>query len=668
VVGTALAGAVLAFAPRLIEAFEAPKAALVRVLGAAALGGAVAAARATRRRGAWFAAPLDAAMLAWFAAETLATARSVAPVASLVGDPLQRDGWLTALGLLGLYGAARGATREPGAAARLLGALAGAAALASLYALVQAAQLDPLRWARVATYGPDGALVRPFGTLGHPNLLGVVTAAALCVALARAHAAPARRWLWAPLAALFAAATLLTFSRGAWLAALGGGAVTGALLLRAARRAAPAAARGARASAAPGARDARRALRRALLAAAALAAVVALFAVTGWGALFAERFGDLLSPTRASGSSRIEIWRAAIAMWLARPLTGQGPDTFGLLFPLHQTAAYWRYEWAGLPVQAHSVPLHALATRGAAGGLALLACAVAFAATARRAWRAPGAERATLAALIGAPAAVAVAGLFGAVGVTGALIAVVCAAALASAGEEAPLATTARRGRGAAVAAALAASVMGGYVATEMVASAASAASQRLARRARPGAVEQASRAARWAPFDDATHRVLAEALLVEALAGRGGPGALEQAEAAAREAVRRAPLRAFNHQRLAAVFAARAGAGASAAADSARAAWDRARALAPVSSLVLLERADFEIGAGRPDLAEPFAARAAELYPGDAFAWYALARCAVARGDRVATRRALDRALAADWHGREDERARARAARAVLR
>src|SRR5262249_59764009 len=89
---------------------------------------------------------------------------------------------------------------------------------------------------------------------------------------------------------------------------------------------------------------------------------------------------------------RLEMWRAALAAWHARPILGQGPDAFGLVYSQYQTPAYWAYEWGGLPGHAHSIALHALATRGVLGASAGLAWAVGVGLACSRAWRA-GAER-----------------------------------------------------------------------------------------------------------------------------------------------------------------------------------------------------------------------------------------------------------------------------------
>jgi hypothetical protein len=81
----------------------------------------------------------------------------------------------------------------------------------------------------------------------------------------------------------------------------------------------------------------------------------------------------------------------------------------------------------------------------------------------------------------------------------------------------------------------------------------------------------------------------------------------------------------------------------------------------------VLVEHSRLELDLGAIATAESLAARATRLLPEDALAWLAFAECALARRDREALRARLDRALAADWHGMDNDRARAAAARAAI-
>src|SRR4029077_19528152 len=130
-------------------------------------------------------------------------------------DLEQHDGLITSLGLAGIYLGFRLQQTSAEQVARTLVWWLAAAALASVYAVLQAVHLDVLDWSRTAGYGTD--ITRPFGTLGHPNTLGAVCAAALAVVVTL-PLRPGRTWLRPALGALFAVAAALTFSRSAWLA------------------------------------------------------------------------------------------------------------------------------------------------------------------------------------------------------------------------------------------------------------------------------------------------------------------------------------------------------------------------------------------------------------------------------------------------------------------
>jgi tetratricopeptide (TPR) repeat protein len=178
--------------------------------------------------------------------------------------------------------------------------------------------------------------------------------------------------------------------------------------------------------------------------------------------------------------------------------------------------------------------------------------------------------------------------------------------------------------------------------------------------------LEAIRRASRAAPRDGRVQLAHAEIALSAASLEPAPRPLLEEAEAAARRAVGCEPERAEGYQRLGQVLAARVALGEADAAE-ADAAFDRASRLAPQSGLVLVERSRADLVLGRPDAARRRAERAAALYPRDALAWAALAAAAQASGDLQAALAALDRALAADWHGRALEEARARAWRVEL-
>ena len=98
---------------------------------------------------------------------------------------------ITSIALAGIYLAARLGSQSIGDVLGTLNVALAAGTLAGLYAVVQAVGLDPIRWSRTSMFG--GLLVRPFGSLGHPNLLGLVSGAAAAAALALTLLHPGRR-------------------------------------------------------------------------------------------------------------------------------------------------------------------------------------------------------------------------------------------------------------------------------------------------------------------------------------------------------------------------------------------------------------------------------------------------------------------------------------------
>ena len=625
-VRAAVVGSILLFLPGLLEQFEAPKAAVVRILGIAALAATTAGLTSKRPRPQWI--PLDAGVLAWLLVELLATLASVSPRISFFGDTKQSEGLLTSLGLAGLYFGARAAAR-----AETRGTLAlalAAAAVAALYAALQALGVDPTAWAHIATYERAGPFMRPFGTLGHPNVLGIVTAAATASALPLAMDDQERRWVWAGLAALFGAVTAVTLSRGAWLGALAGAGVALALIARergaGARRAAP------------------------WIGGAGVVLAIGLV-LAGFGPTLVHRLQEILHPGSGSARSRLEIWRVAWRAWHSRPWLGVGPDAFELVFQRFQTPEYWRFEWATVPAHAHSIFLHALATRGLAGLLAGAVLLAGWLLAAREAWRRGAQDRTIVVSWMAGVAAMAVAGGFGALGISGAAWMAVAAGSLvalgsaegtttparaaassprkrgetrgaAAAGEKhAPrIASLAARGRAPQVAAAIPALLVAALSIAQLLASRSAFEALDWAPRG-PGdgdparARRAADRATRLAPWDDQPQYYRAQALLrVAAAAGSTEP--LDPAETSARRAIALEPRRALDHQCLGTVLLARARAGDPAALAAARAAFDRATALAPYNALLWLQLADAEIALGHPAEALPRIRRALALYP----------------------------------------------------
>lgn len=387
--GFAVLVAHLAFSPIIfcrgaLEPFEFAKVSLLKFTAIllAALGFAALVRRpvATSLR-AWLQGlrhdPVALGVLCLLASAAASTVASISPRTSWQGAPESYAGFTTALAYAVLFFFTRWVCRDDPARRKLLAAPLVGAAAASGYALVQLAGWDPLAWGEVSTVG---GFVRPFGTMGHPNFLGVYLVMVLPLAATLAvRAADERRWLQClcgVLVSLLAVVAIVaTLSRGAWLALLGAGVVLAVGWFLAGRR--------------------------------RLAAGVAVLLVAGAGvavlASVAGMRGGVVERLRSLGDSpaRAHLWRAGLRLFRARPVLGWGLDAFQLAFPKERTPEYWQVEWGITPLKAHNEVVHTLATQGLVGATALLVMVGGLVLAGRRAWLQAGAkERLLLVAVI----------------------------------------------------------------------------------------------------------------------------------------------------------------------------------------------------------------------------------------------------------------------------
>jgi O-antigen ligase len=313
------------FIPISVDAYVLPRAA-VTLAGGALLAGAGLV------RGRWSLGRLRLPALAVALAAVAATVFSIAPAASLAGTYSRYESLPVRLAYLALFcGAAWLGERR-----RLAEGFLAGCGLVAAEAVYQALARVPFR---------------PDGNLGQANLLGVLLAMAVPLALDRARTAepPARRG-WLALLALLVAGLAVTTSRGAWVAALAGAGVLVAFLVPR-RRLAPVLAGGA------------------VLAVAAAALLLA---------------SPLRHLNQDTGIARVGVWRDSLSVVADRPLLGWGPDTMGLVLGRHQSADW---EPGHNFDRAHSMPLDLAATQGLLG---LAACAWLFALWWAGVWRRRG--------------------------------------------------------------------------------------------------------------------------------------------------------------------------------------------------------------------------------------------------------------------------------------
>lgn len=234
--------------------------------------------------------------------------------------------------------------------------VAAVATAASMYAVIQAAGADPVRWVDLDSQA------RPFATLGNPDFYGqflsVVLVGAVALLVLRGPGLGRLAWPVATLAAVTAVLLVIVATRGS-LIGVGVGLVTVALLWL--RRTGAS----------------RRALARLGAAGAALAVAFALvlFATPLGGRLFA-----LAGAPEVTG--RLLIYQAAARIFLDHPLVGAGFENFAVVYPRYEEADGLKNNRT--QTSAHSWLLHTAATMGGLGLVATLAVLITFGV---RAWQ-----------------------------------------------------------------------------------------------------------------------------------------------------------------------------------------------------------------------------------------------------------------------------------------
>ena len=388
----------LVFSTWTADAFEGPKALLLLATGLI-LAGLAASAWIARGAPIGLRLPMDLATLGlvlFVGSAAVSTVFSISPLISWRGAAESCAGLQTLLNYLAVFLATRSYCRTAHDARGLLLAVVVGSSLSSVYALIQAARLDPVAWEGVSAFADHA---RPFGMMGHANFLAaylVMTAPLVALFLFRAVAQ--RRWGAAlalvSIGLLMGVAVVAALSRAAWLA---GGvavlAVTAGWFLAGSRRAA--------------------------LTLATLTALVAVGVFFWWtlagppnaslAGRVAERLGRL-----DDGEGRWQIWRASWNLFRDRPLLGWGPDAFQLAFGTRRPADYANVEWDVTPTRSHNIVLHILATQGLLGAAAAAVVAAGLVRAVVQAWRrSVPAERPLVVAVAAGVTAFLVQDLFG---------------------------------------------------------------------------------------------------------------------------------------------------------------------------------------------------------------------------------------------------------------
>lgn len=309
----------LAWVPSAFDSFILPRAAIVIVGACLGIGLVLITGRE------WIVTPLRWPLLGSAGATLLALVFSVSWPLSTAGSYTRYESWPMRLSYLGLLVSAACLARTSKSRDWVIRGFVLGTAIASAEAL----------WQIHASFRPDG-------NVGNANLLGALIAMAMPLAVGRARVdwltkAGVGRYLfvfgWVFAAAVMAEGVLVSTSRSG---ALGAGAGVLAVIVMSQRG------------------------RRAVAAFAVACVLVA-------AGLWAIVFTPLRFINADPGGVRLQLWPDALQMIAARPLTGWGEDTVGLVFgqylpPFDLSVTFDR---------AHSGLLDLLATQGVIGALAL---------------------------------------------------------------------------------------------------------------------------------------------------------------------------------------------------------------------------------------------------------------------------------------------------------
>ena len=266
----------------------------------------------------------------------------VTPGNSLIGGYGRFEGFLAYLVYAVLYFSASGTDWSNAQFRWFLRTLAGTASAVSLYALVQAAGLDPLGWVR-----PEFEVGRAFSTFGNPIIMASFLA--LTIPISLYLAVDAEEWerrLGRVSLALTSAAMVVSLTRAGWIAAIVG--VIAYFWISGSAR-------------------------KALVAGLAALVLIAL-AVAGSVALWPQsEVAQAITARRGSVTERAHILEISFRAASKRPIFGVGPGNFRAAFsPLDTRERSSLVGGAKLLDNAHNYPLHLAVTLGWPATLAFL--------------------------------------------------------------------------------------------------------------------------------------------------------------------------------------------------------------------------------------------------------------------------------------------------------
>jgi O-antigen ligase len=305
----------IVFIPNAVDSYILPRVAIVIAGAGLGLGLALLLPRGPGL------GPLRWPMVAAAAAALVAFAFSVSWPVSLMGSYTRYESLPVRLSYLALLAVPVWLLRDQKSRDRVVPAFVFGTCIASIQALLQQIQLSN----HLIDFRPDG-------NLGNANLLGALIAMAIPPAIARGLRGGRFVVAWWLGILVMAAALFASLSRSGGLGALAGCLALAVFALRG---------------------------RPAFVGALVSLAIVGV-------ALLAILFSPLRLLNDDPGPSRLHLWPDAMHMIEARPLTGWGEDTTGLVY-----GQFLSGDWAPEVDRAHSGPLDVAATQGLLGLAAL---------------------------------------------------------------------------------------------------------------------------------------------------------------------------------------------------------------------------------------------------------------------------------------------------------
>jgi O-antigen ligase len=318
----------LTFWPLTFDQYVLPKLLVARFL-VLALAILYIARMAIGARVAWRRTPLDLQLLAFIASAVLSMALGLNLDIGFFGTYARYDGVLTLCTYAALFWLTVQSLRDTEEARVLVRVLVASGFLVAAIAIVL--------WIGDTAAGRTG---HAYGTMGNPNVLGallVLLCPAAYVELVAARSAVTRLLAGNALGVMLLA-LLLTLSRSSWI----GLAIATAILLLG--RQLPA-------------------MRSRVMQFVAVVLVVGAAALAPAGLEHGTTTGGAVSSVETV-SDRLHVWQDTIPLIASRPLTGYGPDTFGLVYPRYQSGNWGYYAQFD---KAHSEVLQVAATQGLLG-------------------------------------------------------------------------------------------------------------------------------------------------------------------------------------------------------------------------------------------------------------------------------------------------------------